>query len=234
MDTYGQITSTTDTIKQARHCLERLADEVRESVNDPVVADPDPGLPALDPNIPIELQVRTVTDDALLLTSARQFVAVPDPDALGGEKDTTFVVDPNPGPGIYSPVSQSIILIYLNPNPDGSFQLMRHQLFYNEDLGAFDDPFVPVTWTDPDSDIVLADSSDPQKTVTIDRSTGIVGGVPPTIPPRVLMNRTQSFDLVDNGTEPLRIRITCQVIDRNNRAATTRLETVVEPRNRNN
>ena len=118
VDTYGQLTVDTDTIKQARHCLEMISREVRESANTSIHT-PAAGA-AMGPVV-----------DALLLTSARN-------------SSGTFCVDAS-----NFPLPQSIILFYLNITPEGITQLVRHQLYYAEDLNAYTPPFALPGVTNP-------------------------------------------------------------------------------------
>jgi prepilin-type N-terminal cleavage/methylation domain-containing protein len=210
MDTYAKVTSTTNTVSQARHCLEVISHEMRESIGDPDVADVNLG-PLTNPGDPIA----PVTDDAMLLTSARR--------SDGGFSLTAASF----------PLAESIILYYLNTTPEGDTQLLKHQIYYIEDLHTDTGPLIPpFTLANPayaGSSIVIEDGNSVQ--IAIDRSTGTIGGTAPTRPPRVLMNRTESFDIVNDGVNPIEIRLSCQVMDRFDRTTTTRLVTEIEPRN---
>jgi len=204
IDSYAQVTADTDTNKQARHCLDVIAQEMRESVNASIV-NPVAGA-ALGP-----------VQDALLLWSARR-------------SDGTFSLN-----GGNFPVQESIVLFYLNTTPEGITQLVRHQLYYVEDLGVpagvHIAPFVlaPTPYVGPD--IVIVDDGGAGNAISINRSTGAVGGTPPLRAPTILMNRTMSLDIVDNGIDPIEARIACQFVDRNGRTATSRLRTQIELRN---
>jgi prepilin-type N-terminal cleavage/methylation domain-containing protein len=209
MDTYGQVMSETDTTKQARQCMEEISREMREAVNGDVWLPADGGLPSNN--------IR----DALLLTSARQsgLPALPAP-------QTTFIADAN---GF--PVPRSIILFYINTTAEGIPQLIRHQLFYDEDLVPPYTPpfrFPPINPYQGGAIVILDNNNVP---IAIDRSTGAVMGNPPLRAPKVLMNWTTSFDIFANLINPPEIRITCQSADRYGRTATTRLITQVDPRN---
>ncbi len=205
IDTYGKMTTETDTTKQARYCLQMVARDVRESVS---VAGVSPGIS--DPN-PVSLT--GTARDALLLVSARSsngdFVA-PAPD---------YIEQP-----------QSIVLFYRDTNAEGIDQLMRLQLYYDQDLAAYTRPFTLLAG-DPyvGTDIVIVDDAGTQ--INVNRRTGAVAGLPPVSPPKILMNWTTSFDLINDGVNPIEMRLTCQFRDRNNRPVTCRLRTQVEPRN---
>jgi hypothetical protein len=67
--------------------------------------------------------------------------------------------------------------------------------------------------------------------ISINRNTGGTAGVNPFMAPKVLMNASTSFDVVDDGINPVEVRLTCQVTDRYGRSVTTRLSTMVQPRN---
>lgn len=202
VDTYGQVTVQTDTTKRARHCLEVVSREMRESVQTlNSIYQPAAG-PLLGP-----------VQDALLLTSARQ-------------SDGTFTLNNN----FAQP--ESIVLFYLNTTPEGITQLIRHQLYYATDLIGFNEPFTLKTATSPyvGTDIVIVDNAGTE--INIDRTTGAVAGTPPLKSPKVLMNRAMSFDIVDNGPdEPLEVRLICQSLDRYGRTATSSLRTEIDPRN---
>ena len=202
---YAQVTAETDTIKQARHCLEMISQEMRESVNASIVS--------IAAGAPLG-----AVQDALLLTSARR-------------SDGTFDDFTDNG----FPTPQSIILFYLNTTPEGSTQLVRHQLYYAEDLGGgagvYTPPFVLSANPYVGANIVIVDDGGAGIAININRSTGAVGPTPSLRTPKVLMNRTMSFDIVDNGIDPIEARITCQFVDRNGRTATSRLSTQIELRN---
>jgi hypothetical protein len=190
--------------------------EMREGIGDPNIADPALGPAVLPPGVPLNLA--PVTDDAMLVTSARA-------------SDGTFTLTGNS-----FPLAQSIILYYVNTTPEGNTQLIRLQLFYIDDLHTDTGPLIPpFTLSAPayfGNNIVIQDGNSVQ--INIDRATGSIGGaggVAPTRPPRVLMNQTESFDIVSDGVNPPQIRISCQTLDKFNRAVTTRLTTEVELRN---
>ncbi|GAB4344130.1 MAG: hypothetical protein Kow0099_23260 [Candidatus Abyssubacteria bacterium] len=208
IDTYGQVMSDTDTTRQARQCMEEISREMREAIDGDIWLPADGGLPSNN--------VR----DALLLTSARQS-GIPAPPA----PQTTFISDAN---GF--PVPRSIILFYINTTAEGIPQLVRHQLFYDEDLSAYAPPFrFPAVNPYQGPAIVILDNNN--TVITINRTSGAVVGTAPFRAPKVLMNETTSFDIVANLLNPPEIRITCQNRDRYGRTATTRLITQVEPRN---
>lgn len=228
MNTYAKVTSTTTTLTEARHCLEVIAQEMREGIGAPFVA-----LPAIvDPNDPRTPE----TNDAIMIISPRQLQAPTVPSTVD-HTYTTFVYDTD-----FTPIPQSIILYYLNTTPEGETRLMKLQLYYDEDLGVNmadppaspnPPPFTPqtpVNLLNPNIGLIDANNA----VIIIDKATGAIGGAggtPPRIPPRVIMNQTESFDIVDTGGDPIRIRVSCQVIDRFNRTATTRLDADIEPRN---
>jgi len=155
--------------------------------------------------------------DALLLWSAR-------------DSNGAFNLD-----GSSFPEPESIILFYLNTTPEGITQLVRHQLYYNEDLGvaagATIPPFVLAANPYVGTDIVIVSDGGTGVAININRSTGAVAGTPSLRTPRVLMNRTMSLDIVDNLVDPIEARIACQIVDRHGRTATARLRTQVDPRN---
>ncbi|MBI5115283.1 hypothetical protein HZA56_02315 [Candidatus Poribacteria bacterium] len=207
VDSYGQMSTETDAIKQARYCLDMISREMRESVN-ASMSDATAG-PPLGGVV-----------DAILLTSARQ-------------SDGTFAVDAN-----NFPVPRSIVFFYLNVTPEGITQLVRHQLYYAEDLHTDDvplplhtPPFVLANPTYFGANIVMRDNGGLGAPFVVNRSTGAVNGTAPTKAPKILMNRATSFDLIDDGTNPLEARITCQYVDRYGRPATSRLNTRIQPRN---
>ncbi|UCD56630.1 MAG: type II secretion system protein [Candidatus Hydrogenedentota bacterium] len=211
IDTYGQVTSETDTTKQARYCLEMISRELRESVNTPTtpsIVNPAAGAPM------------AAVQDALLLTSARQS----DDDSAVPPKGGEFILDVDNFPD-----PQSIVLFYLNTTPEGITQLVRHQLYYDEDLSVYASPFALAANPYVDPNIVVVDNAG--TVININRTTGAVAGTPPFRPPKVLMNRTMSFDIVDTGIDPIEARITCQTVDRYGRTATARLSSQIEPRN---
>lgn len=207
IEAYSKVASQTDTIKQARHCLEMISREIRESVNFDIQSQA-AGAP-----------LATVTD-ALLLTSARlaDNPATADP-------DNAFVVDAS---GF--PVPQSIILFYLNATPEGITQLVKHQLYYFEDLNIYTPPFRllnPSPYVG--ANIVILDNNN--LPIAINRNTGAVGAAASFSRPRILMNGSTSFDMINDGINPIEARITCQVTDQHGRSVATRLRTQIEPRN---
>ena len=204
MNTYSKLTSETETIKKARHALEIMSRDVRESVNfdiqDPTA---NPGGPVAD------------TIDAMLLTSSRR-------------SNNTFAVtfDNFPDP-------QSIVLYYLNQTPEGIPQLIRHQLFFVEDLNPYG--FVPPYTLAPPpgpynaGNIILIDGAG--KLITLNRTTGGTGAVMPFLAPKVMMTGSTSLDLIGLAPTPIEARLTCQFTDQYGRATTTRLRTTIRPRN---
>ena len=145
MDTYAKITSTTNTITEARHCLEVISHEMRESIGDPDIADVTTPANPLDP----------VTDDAMLMTSARA-------------SDGTFTLTANS-----FPLAESIILYYLNTTAEGDSQLNKLQLYYIDDFHTDTGPLIaPFSLASPayvGDNIVLLDGNNVQ--ITIDRET---------------------------------------------------------------
>ncbi|RJP23739.1 MAG: prepilin-type N-terminal cleavage/methylation domain-containing protein [Candidatus Abyssobacteria bacterium SURF_5] len=207
LDTYGQIMSDTDTIKQARYSLNMVSREIRESVN-------------------LNFADVVVPGDALILASARNV-------------NNDFVLDGPPfvaaGPtNTFDPIDSSIILLYINTSADGIPQLVRHQLYYAQDLNLYVPPFNLVL-PDPYSgtDILIVDSAGTQ--IAVNMTTGAVAGTAPTVPPKILMNRVAAFDLALNVAPappfPLNIFLTCQVVDRYGRTATSRFQAQADPRN---
>jgi prepilin-type N-terminal cleavage/methylation domain-containing protein len=201
MNSYAKITSETETIKNARHCLEQISRDVRESVN-------------FDIQNPATGAALGTTIDAMLLTSSRG-------------SDNSFAVDID-----NFPQPQSIILYYLNQTNEGITQLIRHQVFYAEDLLPFGfvPPFqlrAPAPYDGPN--IVIVDSVG--RTLFINRTTGGAGGVLPFRPPKVMMVGSTSLDFVGMAPTPIQARITCQFTDQYGRATTTRLGTTIKPRN---
>ena len=208
-DTYAKITSTTMTMMEARECLQSISREVREAMGDPNIA---------DLTVPVN-DLAPVTNDAMLLTSAR-------------DSNGIFSLTLNNFPN-----AESIILYYLNTTAEGDTQLMRLQLYYVDDfnIGAgsiFVPPFSLASPAYAGNNIVIQDVNNIP--IAIDRATGAIGGaggIAPTRPPRVLMNQTFSFDIMNDFVNPIEIRVSCQIIDRFNREATTRLVAEIEPRN---
>jgi prepilin-type N-terminal cleavage/methylation domain-containing protein len=204
MSTYAQLTTETETIKKARHCLEMMSRDVRESVNFDI-QDPNP-----DPAGPL-----VTTIDAMLLTSSRR-------------SNNTFSVDGN-----NFPQPESIVLYYLNVTAEGIPQLMRHQLFYVEDLGPFG--FVPpYTLAPPPGpyvgpNIVIIDNVG--NIIALNRVTGGSGGVMPLMAPKVMMTGSTSLDMVGLAPNPIQAQLTCQFTDRYGRVTATRLGTTITPRN---
>jgi len=200
MDSYANVASEADTIKQARHCLEMISREVRESANIDI-QNQAAGAPLAN------------VIDAVLLTSAR-------------DSSNTFNVDAN-----NFPVPQSIILFYLNTTPEGINQLVRHQLFYIEDLNPLVPPFqlLPAPGPYNGANIVIVDGAGTM--VAINRTTGGTAAVAPLRAPKILMNGSTSFDVINDLINPIEVRVTCRVTDRYGRSTTTRLSTQVQPRN---
>jgi len=149
--------------------------------------------------------------DALLSTSARW-------------SDGTFSLDAN---GF--PLPQSIVLFYLNTCPDGTMELMRHQLYYAEDLNTYAPPFLLVDPPYIGGDVVIIDSIGAE--IHVDRTTGAVETIVPLKPPRRVINRVSSLDIVDNGVDPIEVRITCQLVDRKGRMRTSSLTKQIVARN---
>jgi prepilin-type N-terminal cleavage/methylation domain-containing protein len=209
LDTYGQIMSDTETIKQARQCLNQIVYEMRESTSSQI------SVPA--EALGGELGIAT---DALLLHSARVSDAPGNPNA--------FMYDPN----TFLPLNSSIILYYVFTTPEGNPQLRRLQLYYTEDdLNGFVQPFfLSPTGVYAGSNIVIVDSAGSE--INIDMATGTrVGGDSPYKPPKVLINGITSFDIVTEGVSVPEVRITCRFTDRFGRSATTRLRTGIDTRN---
>ena len=204
MNSYTKIASETETIKNARHSLEMISRDVRESVNFDIQ----------DPNVSLAGPLGT-TVDAMLLTSSRR-------------SNNTFAVDVD---NFAEP--QSIILYYLNLTNEGIPQLMRHQLFYVEDLNpyGFTEPFQLLAVPGPyvGANIVIVDSVG--NIIPINRVTGGSGGVMPLRAPRVMMVGSTSLDLVGMAPTPIEARLTCQFTDRYGRITATRLSTTIKPRN---
>ena len=202
MNTYAKTASETETIKNARHSLEMISRDVRESANFDI-QNPAPGA-----------ALATVTD-AMLLTSSR-----------GSNNAFAVDIDNFPQP-------QSIILYYLNVTNEGIPQLMRHQLFYVEDLDpyGFTPPFqllaVPGPYVGPS--IVIVDNVG--NVIPINRVTGGSGGVMPLKAPQVMMVGSTSLDMVGMAPTPIEARLTCQFTDRHGRTTATRLSTTIMPRN---
>ena len=204
MNSYAKITSETETIKNARHSLEMISRDVRESVNFDIQD------PTANPAGPL-----ATTIDAMLLTSSRT-------------SNNVFIVDGN-----NFALPQSIILYYLNMTNEGIPQLMRHQLFYVEDLDpyGFTPPFqllaVPGPYVGPS--IVIVDNVG--NVIPINRVTGGSGGVMPLKAPQVMMVGSTSLDMVGMAPTPIEARLTCQFTDRHGRTTATRLSTTIMPRN---
>jgi len=202
MDSYANVASETETIKQARHCLEMISYEVRESANINI-QNQAAGAPLAN------------VIDAVLLTSAR-------------DSSNTFNVDAN-----NFPVPQSIILFYLNTTPEGINQLVRHQLFYVEDLNPLVPPFhllLPAAGGPyVGANIVIVDGAG--TVIPLNRTTGGTAAVAPLRAPKILMNGSTSFDVINDLTNPIEVRVTCRITDRHGRSTTTRLSTQVQPRN---
>ena len=196
------MTQETETVKNTRYCLEEISRDVRESVNFDIQN------AALDAGWPLG-----VVNDALLLTSSRR-------------SDGSFGVNAD-----NTAMPQSIVLYYLNTTLEGIPQLIRHQLFFAEDLFVYQAPFQLMAAPGPyiGTDIVIVDNVG--NAITIDRTTGEPGGAIPFLAPKVMMNGATSLDLVGVAPIPIEIWITCQFTDRHGRSTTTRLSTTVKPRN---
>lgn len=205
VNAYARISMETETVKKARHCLETISRDVRESVNQSIYNDP-----SADPNDPMDDHV-----DGLLLWSARE------------APSNNFIVDLI----TLAPSPQSIILYYMNTSAEGIPQLMRHQLYYAQDLIAFAGPFTILSVPDPSvgSNLVIADSIGTP--INIDPTTGAVNGAAPFKTPQVMMIGSTSLEIIDADPNPMEARITCRFTDRYNRSTTTRLRTQIEPRN---
>lgn len=211
MNTYVKLSSKSDTVKQARHSLEVISRDIRESVKG-----------GIDIESGVEAPLLASVNDAMLLTSPRRYDPILDIDNVYFTDADNF---PDPG---------SIILYYLNTTPEGIPQLIRHQLDYGQDLNLFQEPFTLLPAPGGPyvgANLVIIDSIN--NVIAINRTTGAIGATPPFKPPRVLMSGSTSLDLVYNGgvNEPIEAKITCQFTDRHGRSATTRLSTQVEPRN---
>jgi len=207
MNAYAKISMETETVKKARHCLETISRDARESVNLSILNDP-----TADVNDPMDDHV-----DALLLWSAREAI------------NNNFVVDSLID---YSPTPQSIILYYMNTSAEGIPQLMRHQLYHAQDLIAFVGPFTILSVPDPSvgSNIVIADIVGTP--INIDPTTGAINGVAPFKAPQVMMIGSTSLEIIDaDPNNPMEARITCRFTDQYGRSTTTRLRTQIELRN---
>jgi prepilin-type N-terminal cleavage/methylation domain-containing protein len=199
VDTYAQVASDTDTMKQARQCLDTISREMREGVDGSIVN-------------PINGGLLNNVQDALLITSARSSSGVFTLDASG------------------FPQNKSIILFYLHRTPENITQLIRHQLYYDEDLSTYAEDFRLLPGN-PYVGQFLVILDDNNVAINIDRATGAVVGTPSLKPPKVLMTRVTSFDMIVVSGDPIEARITCQVRDRYGRTATSRVRTQIEPRN---
>ena len=211
MEVYGNVSGESETVRQARQGLEMITRDIRESV---FIDVSNPGEGALLGNI----------TDAILIESARRAHT---PDLF--DIDNEFVVD-----GVGFPQTQSIILYYLNTTPEGINQLVRHQLYYIQDLSLVPPPFrllpAPVGPYVGQNIVILDGIGNP---IILNRNTGGTAAVDPYMPPKILVNGSTSFDVIDDGPglNPFEIRVTCQVTDQYGRSKTTRLKTQVEPRN---
>jgi len=209
LDVYARVSNETETIKQARLCLELISRDVREGlfVN---ISDLTAGAPLAN------------VSDAILIESAR-FADNP----ATADPDNGFSVDAG---GI--PQTESIVLFYLNTTPEGINQLVRQQLYYTEDLNLLTQPFKllnPPAGPYVGQNIVIVDGVG--NPISINRNTGGPSGANPFMASKVLMNNCVSFDIVNDGINPVEVRLTCQVTDRYGRSVTTRLSTMVQPRN---
>ena len=202
MEVYATVTRETETVKNTRQCLDVMSTDIRESVNFDIQN------PAMDPGGPL-----AVVTDALLLTSSRT-------------SNNTFGVNAD-----NSADPQSIILYYLNTTPEGIPQLIRHQLFFAEDLNLFQEPFQLLAVPSPyvGANIVIVDNIG--NIIPLNRTTGGVGAVMPFKAPRVMLNGATSLELVGAAPTPIEARITCQFTNTKGRVTTTRLSTTVMPRN---
>jgi len=160
---------------------------------------------------PFSAPPQTPVQDALMTTSARQ-------------SDGSFRVDAQ---GFSSPAS--LALFYVNDSSEGIRQLVRHQLYYDEDLFLYTPPFAVSATPYAGDDIVIVDSFG--NVININRSTGAVGAAAPLTTPTPLVNGIESFDIVNDGAGPLEIRIICRVVDRRSQIATKRFTASIEPRN---
>jgi hypothetical protein len=123
------------------------------------------------------------------------------------------------------------VLYYINLSNENISQLMRHQLYYNEDLFAFTGPFTLAGVPTP-TQISIVDSFG--TVIPIDKTTGGSGAAMPFRAPRVMLNGATSLDLVEvvAFTPPIvEARVTCQFTNTQGRVTTTRLSTTIMPRN---
>jgi prepilin-type N-terminal cleavage/methylation domain-containing protein len=203
METYATVARETETVKTARHCLEVMSTDVRESVN-------------FDIQNPADAGPLAIVEDGLLLMSSRGSDG-----SFGTNPDNT--ADP-----------QSIVLYYINLSAEGISQLMRHQLYYTEDLIAFMGPFTLAGVPTP-TQISIVDSFG--TVIPIDKTTGGSGAAMPFRAPRVMLNGATSLDLVEvpppTPSRPpiVEARVTCQFTNTQGRVTTTRLSTTIMPRN---
>ncbi len=206
VETYTRVTQETETVKNARYSLEEISRDARESVNFDIQ---NAGLAPPDPVTGLP----AVVTDGLLLTSSR---------LSNGTFDVNLDNTARPG---------SIVLYYLNTTAEGIPQLIRHQLFFAEDLFLFTPPFQLLAAPGPyiGINIVIVDNFG--NMIPINRTTGGSGAVMPLRAPKVMMNGATSLDLVGLAPTPIEVRITCQFTDRNGRSTTTRLSTTVKLRN---
>jgi hypothetical protein len=199
METYATVARETETVKTARHCLEVISTDVRESVNFDIEN------PLEDPGGAL-----AVVDDVLLLTSSRR-------------SDGSFGVNPD-----NTAAPQSIVLYYLNTTAESIPQLIRHQLYYNEDLFAFTTPF---QLNGPPGPVNINIVDNFGTVIPINKTTGGSGAVMPFMAPRVMLNGATSLDLVGAAPSPIEVRVTCQFTNTKGRVTTTRLSTTIKPRN---
>lgn len=190
--------------EQARYCLEMISREVQESVDFDIQGQA-VGMPPAS------------TVDALLLTSAR-----------GYYNPTT--TEPGIKSAVYDDgllVPRSITLFYLNMTSGGISQLVRHQLYYSEDLNAYTPPFSlsPDPYVGPY--IVIFDDNGTQ--INIHRTTGSVAEALSSKSPMILVNHMNSFDLVDIGQGSIEVRAAVQVADRFGRPKTLYLQNFSQP-----
>ncbi len=149
--------------------------------------------------------------DALLLESARK-------------SDGSFGVD---GSGFST--AQSLVLFYVNDSPEGIRQLVRHQLYYADDLSMYTPPFALSAAPYADGDIVIVDSFG--NTINISRTTGAVGATPSFATPVPVVNGVESFDMVAAGAKALEVNIRYKVVDERNEVTTRLFTKQVQLRN---
>ena len=151
---------------------------------------------------PASAAPQTVAQDVLLLTSARR-------------SDGRFVLNA----GGY-PESQSIVLYYMNTSPEGISQLVRHQLYYAEDLNAFAPPFILAPVPLVANNIVIVDNTG--ISITVERTSGAAGATASFGSPRSLINHVSSLDIVWGSMSPIEINVTCKFVGKKGRTATSR------------